>query len=249
MTAPLRLPRNLLVAAAVVVAVGFEAARADERPPSGNPETDAARLVDEVLRKAGGDGEDSLGAWTHGVIERALGRAGEIARQTVSGSDGGTAAPLPAERHAPSLGAERPPTGEILIFTSLSVPAESWRQWAREAASIGVPLVLRGIGEGGLRATVKEVGARLGGAEAGVAIDPRLFRLFGVTRVPAVVVVPGGVPPCASRGCADDPPPPHDRITGNIGLAAALEAVEEEGTAGREAAGRDLERLRGERQR
>ena len=73
---------------------------------------------------------------------------------------------------------------------------------------MGAPLVLRGVGEGGLPATAKEIGARLGGAEAGLAIDPRLFRLFGVTRVPAVVVVPGGVAPCRSRGCADDPAPP-----------------------------------------
>ncbi|MDD9993706.1 MAG: TrbC family F-type conjugative pilus assembly protein, partial [Rhodospirillales bacterium] len=86
-------------------------------------------------------------------------------------------------------------------------------------------------------------GDRLGGAEAGVAIDPRLFRLFGVTRVPAVVVVPGGVPPCRSRGCADDPAPPHDRIAGNIGLIAALEAVADEGDAGREIAKAFLERL------
>ena len=71
--------------------------------------------------------------------------------------------------------------------------------------------MLRGVGEGGLPETAKVIGERLGGAEAGVAIDPRLFRLFGVTRVPAVVVVPGGVPACRSRGCADDPAPPHDR--------------------------------------
>ena len=114
---------------------------------------------------------------------------------------------------------------------------------------MGAPLVLRGVGLGGLPATAKEIGKRLGGAEAGIAIDPRLFRLFDVTRVPTVVVVPGGVPPCRSRGCAADPAPPHDRVTGNIGLAAALHAVAEEGSAGREAARSHLERLRGERQR
>ena len=127
-------------------------------------------------------------------------------------------------------GARSGGTAEILIFTSLSVPAASWRQWARNAARTGAPLVLRGVGEGGLPETAKAIGERLGGAEAGVAIDPRLFRLFGVTRVPAVVVVPGGVPACRSRGCADDPAPPHDRIDGNIGLIAALEAVADEGS-------------------
>ena len=50
--------------------------------------------------------------------------------------------------------------------------------------------MLRGVGKDGLRATVKRIGDRLGGADAGVAIDPRLFRLFGIERVPAVVVAP-----------------------------------------------------------
>ena len=123
------------------------------------------------------------------------------------------------------------------------MPAASWRQWARDAALASTPLVLRGVGAGGLPGTVKRIGERLGGAEAGIAIDPRLFRLFGVTRVPAVVVVPGGVPRCESRGCAEDPPPPHDVVAGNIGLVAALEAVAGEGDAGRELAKAWLERL------
>ena len=214
--------------------------RADETPAS--PEAQARDLAAEVLRKAG-DGD--LGAWSRSIVERALGRAGEALRQSVPGLAGRTAAPLPAERHAGAFADGRANTAEILIFTSLSVPAASWRQWAREAARIGTPLVLRGVGEGGLPATAKRIGTRLGGAEAGVAIDPRLFRLFGVTRVPAVVVVPGGVPPCRSRGCADDPAPPHDRVTGNIGLASALAAVAGEGDAGREVAQALLERLTG----
>ena len=215
-------------------------ARADNVPAS--PEAQARDLAAKVLREAGGG---DLGAWSRSIVERALGRAGAAARQTVPGRSGETPA-LPAERHAGELSGPRSGSSEILIFTSLSVPAASWRQWAREAAGIGVPLVLRGVGEGGLPGTAKRIGGRLGGAEAGVAIDPRLFRLFGVTRVPAVVVVPGGVPPCRSRGCADDPAPPHDRVTGNIGLAAALEVVADEGAVGRGVAQALLERLTGD---
>ena len=239
---------------AALLAAGLpDSVRADE---PGTADADAARLVEDVLRNAGATGEGSLGEWTRSIVERALKRAGETARQTVPGSGSGagpgtpgrSADPLPAERHAGRFAgttAGRAGTAEILIFTSLSVPAASWRQWAREAARTGTPLVLRGVGEGGLPATAKRIGERLGGAEAGIAIDPRLFRLFGVTRVPAVVVVPGGVPPCRSRGCADDPTPPHDRVTGNIGLAAALEAVADEGDFGRAVAQALLERLRG----
>ena len=107
------------------------------------------------------------------------------------------------------------------------------------------PLVLRGLGSQGLKATVKRIGAYLAEG-AGAAIDPRLFRLFGITAIPAVAVVPGGVPPCASRRCAKDAAPPHDRISGNIGLEAALSIIAAEGGPGRATARRHLAKLRGD---
>ena len=229
----------LLLTAMLLLGACACPARAGELPTAG-PEAEASRLVEEVLRKAG-DGD--LGAWTRSIMDRALGRAGETARRTIPGQAGQTA-PLPAERHADALSAERPASAEILIFTSLSVPTASWRQWAHDAARAGAPLVLRGVGAGGLRETARQIGARLGGHEPGIAIDPRLFRLFGIDRVPAVVVVPGGVPPCESRGCAGDPALPHDLVAGNIGLVAALEAIAAEGHAGPAAAKAYLGRLR-----
>ena len=220
-------------------------ARADDRQ-SGDAAASARGLVEEVLRKAGGD---DLGAWTRGVIDRSLERARETARQTVPGQT----APLPAERHAEDLAARRPASADVLIFTSLSVPVVSWRQWARDAARSGAPLVLRGVAANSLPDTARQIRARLGGpgsgpgqARASIAIDPRLFRLFGIGRVPAVVVVPGGVPACESRGCSGDPAPPHDLVAGNIGLIAALEAVAAEGEAGREVAKAHLERMTGD---
>ncbi len=233
-------PISLLLAGALLLAACCGPAVASDEDAA------ARALTEEVLRKAGGAGAESLGDWTRSVIERALVRAGEAARQP---STGEKAVPLPAERHAARMAeglTGRPNTAEVLIFMSLSVPSASWTQWAGEAARFGVPLVMRGVSEEGLRATVKAVGSRLGGHDAGVAIDPRLFRLFAIERVPAVVVVPGGVPTCASPGCADDPVPAHDRVTGNIGLAAALEAVAAEGKTGRETARRKLARLMGE---
>ena len=235
-----RAPKVLFLTGMLLAACWSGSVRADELPRASTPDEDAARLVEEVLGKAG---SDDLGAWSRSILDRALKRAGKAARQTVPGRSGETS-PLPAERHAGELLGPRAGTAEILIFTSLSVPVASWRQWASEAAGIGVPLVLRGVSEDGLAATAREIGERLGGAEAGVAIDPRLFRLFGIERVPAVVVVPGGVPPCRSRGCAEDPAPPHDLVTGNIGLAVALQAVADEGAVGRDAAESHLGRLR-----
>ena len=236
-----------ILAALVLVAGCCGPLRAEEGPaPDIDPETDAARLVEDVMDGAGGAGGDVLGEWSRSVIERALERSGETARRSVPGPSGLPAAPLPAERHARSLAgnaAGRGSTADVLVFTSLSVPAASWRQWAQDAARAGAPLVLRGVGGDGLPGTARRIADRLGGAEAGVAIDPRLFRLFGIERVPAVVVVPGGVPPCRSRGCAEDPAPPHDRIAGNVGLVAALQAVADEGAVGSEVARRHVERM------
>lgn len=237
-----------LLASALVLSACCRPALAEYIPRSPKPD-DAAMaaardLADDVLRKAGGA---ELGEWTRSIIERALERAGDAAKETVPGRTG-EASPLPAERHARQAAdgiSRRVNSAEVILFTSLSVPAASWRQWARDAARTGVPLVLRGVGEDGFRATVTAVADRLGGHDAGVAIDPRLFRLFGIERVPAVVVVPGGVPPCASRGCAEDAPPPHDLVTGNIGLIAALETIAAEGDAGRDAARRMLGQMKG----
>ena len=218
-----------------VLAVWCGLSRAQETPG------DMARdVVDQVLRKVERDGSGDLDGWSRSVIKRALQRAGRKAS--------GEPAPLPAEGHAGRLPASlsgRANGPEVIVFMSLSAPTESWRQWSREAARIGAPLVLRGFGPGGLQATAKRIGGYLD-REGAAAIDPRLFRLFSITVIPAVVVVPGGVRPCESRGCLSDAAPPHVRVAGNIGLMAALEAVAAEGGPGRAATRRHLAALRGE---
>ena len=134
---------------------------------------------------------------------------------------------------------------EVIVIMSLTVPAAGWREWSLEATRIGAPLVLRGVTRGGLRATLKRIGTHL--AEGGgTAIDPHMFRLFGIDAVPAVAVVPGGVPPCSRRGCSGDMPPPHDLVKGNVGLDAARRIVAAEGGPGRETARLHLEKLGGE---
>ena len=226
----------LLFTAALLLGACACPVRADEIPAA-SPEADASRLVDEVLRKAG---NDDLADWTRSVMDRALERAGEAARQTVPGQS----EPLSAERHAEGFAARRPASAEVLIFTSLSVPAASWRQWARAAAVLDAPLVMRGVGAAGLPTTARAIRDRLGDRNVGIAIDPRLFRLFDIERVPAVVVVPGGVPPCESRGCAGDSAPPHDIVAGNISLVSALEAIAAEGDVGHAVAKAHLARMR-----
>ncbi len=199
----------------------------------------AHELAEEI---SAGAADDALGAWSRSVIERALSRAAGDAGLISDNAD--TLSPV-SRPNAGTLGSKGSATAEVLLFTSLAVPAASWQAAARDAARIGAPLVLRGVAGGSLAATARRIRTRLGDAKVGVALDPRLFRLFGIARVPAIVVVPGGVQPCRSRGCADDMPPPFDRVTGNLSLVAALEAVAAEGDEGRAVARRHLATLRG----
>ncbi|MCY4284158.1 MAG: type-F conjugative transfer system pilin assembly protein TrbC [Thiotrichales bacterium] len=209
--------------------------------PDETPEAAARALVEAVT--ATRPETEALDAWSRTVLDRALESAG-----TPSTEDGTPpTTPLPAERHAATLARSLAPDAAgpaVLIFTSLALPESSWRRWSLDAARAGATLVLRGVVPDGLAATVRRLRARLPEGGASVAIDPALFRRFRIDAIPAVAVVPGGIAPCRRRGCADDAPPPHDRIAGNIGLVAALEAVAAEGAVGRETAQRHLARLR-----
>ena len=205
-------------------------------------EQTAREIADHVMSKGEQSPHGDLGSWSRSVLERALGHATNNTHQTP--------VPLPAEnqagRLAANLSASRQGQGaEVIVFMSLSVPATAWREWSREASRIGAPLVLRGVTKGGLRATVKRIGTYLMENTA-AAIDPRLFRLFAIEAVPAVAVVPGGIPPCKRRGCSGDPAPPHDLVSGNVGLDAALRIIAYENGPGRETARRHRARLRGE---
>ncbi len=204
-------------------------------------EAQARALVDAVTgakEPAGGAVDEAeLADWARSVLAEAL----AASTPETSGPPG----PVPA-RNEPASPAN---SGEVLVFASLSMPAESWRQWSRQAARLGTPLVLRGVAADGLAATVRRITARRIAAErpgAGAAVDPRLFRLFGIDQVPAVVVVPGGVPPCTSPGCASDAPPPYDVVAGNIGLEAALEAIASDSGPGRDTARNYLQMLEGD---
>lgn len=249
----------------------------DPAPGTRDPETEARALVEDVLAESSADTgralERELAEWADAIVGNAIPQAGPgpadgspANGSPANGSpadsglaDGNRADGGPADGSALILGeageagSVRDPVGatgdeaQVIVFMSFSVPEPSWRQWSAEAGRIGAPMVLRGVKPDGFAATARAIRERQPGENAGAAIDPRLFRLFRIGQVPAVAVVPGGVGPCATRGCSADPPPPHDLVTGNIGLEAALEIVAREGDAGREAARRSLAALRGER--
>jgi conjugal transfer pilus assembly protein TrbC len=145
-----------------------------------------------------------------------------------------------AARIADARMAEPGPTG-VIVLASFSMPEASLRELVSDARRAGVPVMLRGFAEGSLSETAKrmrellegpvetrlqETGSLLGG----VVVDPRAFRIFAVEDVPVFIASAGPLPDCDGLSCTA-PPPPHDRIAGNMSLGAALRALASEGTA------------------
>ena len=233
--------RTQMTTAAAMVCAWCISASGQPSTPDIEPsdaEADAQALVDAVLGESIdemlAEDHEELAAWAQTVIERAL-----------ASGPAGNGPLVPAESSAAQgFSGKGANTAEVLVFMSLAVPEPSWRQWSAQSARIGAPMVLRGVVEGGLAATVRAIQSR--GPQDGAAIDPRLFRLFRIGSVPAVAVVPGGVPACTSPGCSADAVPPHDLVTGNIGLEGALEAIAREDGPGRAIARRHLAVLRGD---
>lgn len=111
----------------------------------------------------------------------------------------------------------------LIAFASLSMPRAALRQMIDEVGRAGGVIVFRGFPGN----SVKQFTAALarvvpdGGSNA-VGIDPRLFRAFAVTAVPSYVVTSTDFDLCDGFDCTTKVPP-HDRMSGNVSLAYALD--------------------------
>ncbi|WP_127476704.1 type-F conjugative transfer system pilin assembly protein TrbC [Sulfurivermis fontis] len=115
---------------------------------------------------------------------------------------------------------------QLLVFISASVPKESLRRLARQAADAGAPLVLRGVVGGDFPATAEFMRDILGEQEprARAMIDPTLFARFDVQQVPAVVLVPAGACVAGVRACPEATPA-HVHVAGDVTLDYALDYI------------------------
>lgn len=130
-----------------------------------------------------------------------------------------------------------PPVAGVMVFASFGMPDASLKALVVDARRAGIPVILQGFVDGSLSATAKRIHNLLGVSDGeaaqaeilgGVLIDPRAFRVFGVTQVPAFITTASALPDCDGLDCSA-PPPPHDRIAGNMSLKAALSALASEG--------------------
>ena len=100
---------------------------------------------------------------------------------------------------------------EVLVFISLGMPDSSLKQLVIEAEKTKARLVIRGLLDNNFKTTM----TRLQELKIPVDIDPTLFELFDVERVPTFVRCRVTAEGAVKAG--------HDRLAGNIFISDALE--------------------------
>jgi conjugal transfer pilus assembly protein TrbC len=191
-------------------------------------ETEAAAFAAEVAARAEAYAEEA-----RALTDSVHGQWGETAAPSVASE------PVDLDAMVADAGAIRAARQEasspagVLVFVSFSIPEESLRQLVLDAHRAEVPVLLQGFVGGSLKETATRMRTLLGADTGqdllgGVVIDPRAFRIFRVTEVPAFLATSAPLPDCDGLDCAA-PPPPHDRIAGNMSLGAALSALASEG--------------------
>ncbi|EFU1954856.1 type-F conjugative transfer system pilin assembly protein TrbC [Salmonella enterica] len=110
------------------------------------------------------------------------------------------------------------PVDAALVFVSFSMPPEELKQRVKDAADLNIPVVIRGMVNGDMRATANAVAALVKESNTGgVQIDPTTFRKYNITAVPVLIVA------CGNQGDT------VDRLQGDLTLHQALKRVAEEG--------------------
>ncbi len=125
------------------------------------------------------------------------------------------------------------PEGVVYVAVSFSMPPADLRRLARDAHRAGAVVVIRGLVKGSFQQTLIRAKAVFDEESVGgVAIDPNVFRAFNIQAVPTFIAAKAPVQPCGAGIDCVPVAPDHDRVSGNITLGAALEALGEGRGAG-----------------
>lgn len=123
---------------------------------------------------------------------------------------------------------EQPAQSALRVFVTLDMPAASLKGLADQAARSGATLVLRGLKDHSMRATLAAVQALIGERQVAWQIDPEAFKRFAVKRAPTFVLLTGGAAGTAgASSCTADCPLASSfvAVAGDVSLGYALQAM------------------------
>lgn len=112
----------------------------------------------------------------------------------------------------------------LYYFWSFSMPEASLKAALADGEKIGLVAVLRGLPEGSAKISLGRLQRLLGNHKTEVLIEPRLFTLYGIAAVPALVYAED-----VDRSCETcEPVPRHAIVAGDVPLVSALEHLAHE---------------------
>lgn len=120
---------------------------------------------------------------------------------------------------------------KLYIFVSCSMPEQSLKLWATDAARLETPLLLRGFVDNDLKKTTAKT-LELFGEKANIEllIDPEKFQKFKIDVVPAVVIAATEKVASKTEGTNDNAASPFDVVYGDTSLEAALNRIAKVGS-------------------
>lgn len=244
----------LLALASLAAAAMFAAASAqdgaseldlaDIRARAAKHTADAEALASSVRAKADALAEDARTTQQHALDNRAAYADKVQATPSTGPLDFDTMIRAQADAEVTAIGE----TPRFVAFASLSMPEPALKALVRDVTRAGGVAVLRGFPQGDSTLFKQRLAAiwRDGNEAGALGIDPRLFRAFDIKQAPSFVMVAADFSPCDGFDCADTLPP-HDRLTGNVSVEAALETFADGGGPGARLARLHLARLREQR--
>lgn len=202
-------------------------------------EGDAQALADEVLRRSEALREDAKATVEAGQhnMTASLSRIGGGPAGLVDFDD--------LVKTAADAGAEHGRAPQLIVFASLAMPPQSLKALIRDTAKAGGSVVFNGFPGNSMKAFQQGILKVVDNRDdyGSIGIDPRLFRAFHVTAVPAVAVVTSDFDLCDGLTCTSSVPP-FDQISGNVTLDYALDTIAQGQGPGAAIAAQALRRLR-----
>lgn len=250
---------HLSVIAMITIATAMAGAAAQTSGPRNDPSLDLAAIRARAAQAS--DDAEALAASARARAEtladeartNAAGAEAHRRRFTgvpAKGAQPGAAPTFDFDRMVADAGTiARDGMGEaprFIAFASLAMPPEALRAMIADVTRAGGVVALRGLPGGSAKALTAALAkvARPGEKLEGLGIDPRLFRAFAVTAAPTYIVTASDFDLCDGFACASTVPP-HDRLSGNVSAAYALETIAEGGGPGARIAAQHRARLEG----
>jgi conjugal transfer pilus assembly protein TrbC len=197
---------------------------------------DAQAFVDDIKRRSDALAEDARQTVAQGGDNHQ--------RYTQAQGNAAGASELDTMMASVTGKTEKGDAPQFIVFASLSMPPESLKPLIRDTSKAGGAVVFQGFPGSSMKAFQQGLAKVLdqGQETKAIGIDPRLFRAFNVTSVPAFVVVTSDFDLCDGFECKTIPPP-HDRMSGNVTVRYALETIATGGGPGARIAATALKQL------